>query len=313
MGLSGIVGRVRERASIESFLDTAGQRPAVLAIEGEAGIGKTTLWLEVVAGSRRRFFWTLSCRCAEAEAKMAFAALGDLIGPVADDVLPDLPAPQRRALEVALLRAEPAKGSHIEPRAVSLGFFGSLRLLARVAPVVIAVDDLQWLDRPSARALGFALRRLDSEPVGIVSTQRAAEDAPLDLSQLTAEHQFERLRVGGLAVSDLRRLFEKHLGRSFPPPTLKRLRRTSRGNPFFALELARTLLDQGIGGAEEPLPVPEHLAGILRVRLARLPAQTRTVLAAAAALAEPTPALLAAALGKRAGGAGLRPALEAGV
>jgi DNA-binding CsgD family transcriptional regulator/tetratricopeptide (TPR) repeat protein len=313
MGPSGIVGRVGERASIESFLETAGQRPAVLAIEGEAGIGKTTLWLEVVAGSRRRFFWTLSCRCVQAEAKMAFAALGDLIGPVADDLLPDLPAPQRRALEVALLRADPAKGAAIEPRAVSLGFLGSLRLLAGVAPVVIAVDDLQWLDRPSARALGFALRRLDSEPVGIVSTQRAAEEAPLDLSQLGAEHQFKRLRVGALAVSDLHRLFEKHLGRSFAPPTLKRLHRTSLGNPFFALELARTLLDQGIGGAEEPLPVPEHLAGILRARLARLPAQTRTALAAAAALAEPTPALVAAALGKRAGAAALRYAVEAGV
>jgi DNA-binding CsgD family transcriptional regulator len=308
-----IVGRAAELASAEKFLDAARQRPVVLAIEGEAGVGKTTLWLEVVAGSRRRLFWTLTCRCVEAEAKLAFAALGDLIGGVVDDVVPNLPVPQRHALEVALLQVEPAKGSRIEPRAVSLGFLGCLRLLARVAPVVVALDDLQWLDRPSARVLGFALRRLDTDPVGIVATRRTAEEAPLDLSQLAPRHEFERLLLGALSMSDLHQLFEKHLGRSFPPPTLKRLHRTSCGNPFFALELARTVLDQGLGGVEEPLPVPEHLAGLVRARLAALPTQTRTALAAAAAVAEPTPALLAAALGKRAGAARLRPALEAGV
>ncbi len=312
MGSIGIVGRARELASIESFLDAARQQPIVLAIEGEAGVGKTTLLRVVLAGSERRSFWALSCRCVEAEAGLAFAALGDLIGPVVDDVAPELPTPQRRALEVALLRAEPAKGSRIEPRAVSLAFLGSLQLLARVAPVVVAVDDLQWLDRPSARVLGFALRRVDNDPVGIVATRRTSEEAPLDLSQLAADLQLEQLVLGPLSANDLNRLFEEHLGRGFPRPTVKRLHRTSGGNPFFALELARTLLDRGAVGAEEPLPVPEHLAGLLHARLAGLPARTLTALAAAAALAEPTPALLAAALGERAA-AYLRPALDAGI
>ncbi len=311
MGRIEIVGRVGELASIEGFLDRAAVRPVVLSIEGEPGAGKTTLWLEAVSRSRRKFFWTLSCRCVEAEAKLAFTALADLIAPVADEVVADLPLPQRRALEVALLQADPVRGSRVEQRAVSLALLGSLRLLAQVAPVVVAVDDLQWLDVPSARVLAFALRRLEDDRVGIVATRRVSENAPLELDQLATDHEFERLVLKALEVHDLHRVFEAHLGRTFPPPTLKRIHRTSHGNPLFALELARTLLERGLGSAEEPLPLPEHLAGLLHRRLAALPAKTRTALAAAAALPEPTPELVGAALGGRAGASSLRSALEA--
>jgi DNA-binding CsgD family transcriptional regulator len=285
----------------------------VLSIEGEAGVGKTTLWLEAVRRSRLKFFRTLSCRCVEAEAKLAFTALADLFAPVADDVVADLPPPQRRALEVALLQADPVRGSRVEQRAISLAVLGSLRLLAQVGPVAVAVDDLQWLDAPSARVLAFALRRLEDDRVGIVATLRPSENRPVELDQLAIDYEFERLVIGALEVDDLHRVFETHLGRTFPPPTLKRIHRTSRGNALFALELARTLLERGLGSAEEPLPLPEQLVGLLKGRLAALPADTRRALAAAAALPEPTPALVAAALGTRAGASPLRSALAAGV
>ena len=101
----------------------------------------------------------LSARVVEPEAKLAFAALGDLLEPIGDDVLSQLPEPQRCAIAVALLREDPGDRP-LDPRAVGAGMVTILRLLARTAPVVVAVDDLQWLDRPSGRVLDFALRRL---------------------------------------------------------------------------------------------------------------------------------------------------------
>ena len=101
-----------------------------------------------------------------------------------DDVLSELPEPQRRAIAVALLRADPGDRP-LDPRAVGAGMVTILRLLAGTAPVVVAVDDLQWLDRPSARVLDFALRRLGGLPVGVVASERVGDGAivPLDLER----------------------------------------------------------------------------------------------------------------------------------
>ncbi len=102
-------------------------------------------------------------------------ALGDLLGPVLEDVLPSLPAPQRRALEVALL-VEDAEGPPPDQRAVAFAFVGALRALAREGPVVVAVDDVQWLDGPSAFIVEFALRRLRGEAVVFLLTLRSGEE-----------------------------------------------------------------------------------------------------------------------------------------
>jgi AAA ATPase domain len=98
----GILGRDAELAEVETFIGSALGPPSCLLLEGPAGIGKTTLWHTGVSFARARGHRVLSCRAAESEARLSYAALGDLF----DFELPDLPAPQKRALDAALLRAE---------------------------------------------------------------------------------------------------------------------------------------------------------------------------------------------------------------
>ena len=166
-----VVGRDSELAMVTAFLDALASGPSGLLLEGEAGIGKTTVWAAGVAGAAARSYIVLRARPAESEATLAFAVLGDLVDGVLVRVLPQLPPPQRRALEVALLMEDPA-GSPPEQRAICLAFLSVIRLLSASGPVVVAIDDLQWADGPSAAALEFALRRFGSEPVGLLASVR---------------------------------------------------------------------------------------------------------------------------------------------
>ena len=132
-------------------------------LSGEAGIGKTTLWLAGLDAAAARGYRILSSRPAEAEATFSFAGLTDLLGDAADDVLPELPPIQQRALEAALLLGE--SEIRADDRAVAAAFLAALRLLARDSPLCLAVDDVQWLDAATQATLGYALARLDHEPV----------------------------------------------------------------------------------------------------------------------------------------------------
>src|SRR5262245_50121301 len=193
-----LVGREREFDELARFLDAVPSGPVGLLLEGDAGIGKTSLWREAVSAALDRSYRVLSCRPAESEAQLAFTALGDLLEEVPDSAAADLPEPQRRALDVALLRTE-AEGPPPLPRAVSLGVLGVFRALAVSGPVVIAVDDVQWLDRPSANTLEFAVRRLRSESIGVVLARRGRDaDVPLALDQALPTEEVRRLLVGPL-------------------------------------------------------------------------------------------------------------------
>src|SRR6476620_1321346 len=113
--VTGIVGREQELASLRDFIARAEQGTAALVLEGEAGIGKSTLWLAGVEDAQARGLRVLSSRPAEAERGLAHAGLGDLFEGVLDDVLPALTAPRRRALEVTLL-VEEASGDSVDRR-----------------------------------------------------------------------------------------------------------------------------------------------------------------------------------------------------
>ena len=160
-------GREAELARVSSFLDAVPNGPHALVLGGEAGIGKSAVWLDALEDARARSYRVLSSRPTEAEAKLSFAAVGDLLDDVVDEVLDAIPAPQRTALEIALLRTE-AGPTPPDRRTLSSAFHGALIALAEAGPVVLAIDDAVWLDPPSARVVEFAIRRLHDVPIGIL-------------------------------------------------------------------------------------------------------------------------------------------------
>jgi pentatricopeptide repeat protein len=306
----GIVGRESELARVNSFIESVPEGPSALLLEGAAGIGKTTLWHAGVSMARARGHRVLACRAAEAEARLSYAALGDLF----DFELPDLPAPQKRALDAALLRAE-FEGAPPDQRAVSIASLGVLRALATSGPVVIAIDDVQWLDVPSARVLAFVVRRLEDAPIRILVALRVDSGGdPLSLGQ-TGPVPLQRVPMGPLPDEAMTRLVRDRTEGKLTHPTMLRLFRISEGNPFFALEIARALTRRGMRPAPgEPLPVPEDLQELLGARLAALPPSAADGLLVVAATARPTEDLVVAVAERRDRAlAGMRSAEEAGI
>jgi len=175
MGSPEVIGRDRELALIRAFLADIEQGPSSLVLSGEPGIGKTALW-EVGVKEAERIGHVLACRTAEAEASLSFTGLSDLLAPVFDEAASALAPPRRRALEVALLLAEP--GEPPDPRAIGLALLDVLRTVAANCPVVVALDDVQWLDPSSAAVLQIALRRLQDEQIGVLATLRNAPETP---------------------------------------------------------------------------------------------------------------------------------------
>ena len=283
-----VVGRELELGRLAAFLDRVEGGPAGVVLEGEAGVGKTELWRAAVASGRGRGFGVLAARPAEAERGLAFAGLADLLAGMRDEIA-SLPGPQRRPLSVALL-LEDAGSAPLEPRAIAVGVLEVLHRLAESAPLLVAIDDVQWLDRASGAALSYALRRASAERVGVLLAQRTDSAASLVLD---GEGVVERVVVGPLSLGAMQRLLGDRLEPVFPRSTVRRIHERSGGNPFFALELALALEAHGKTLAPgEELPVPGDLNRLVQARLEALPSGTAEPLAAVAALAEPTLALL---------------------
>jgi DNA-binding CsgD family transcriptional regulator len=285
-----IVGREVELASVHAFLERQVEGPVALVLEGEAGIGKSTLWLAGVEAARERGFRVLVSRPAEAERGLTHAGLGDLFENVLESVLPALPAPRRHALEVALLVEGDPDG--FDPRTLGVAVRSALQVLAAEGPVVLAIDDVQWLDPSSASALAFALRRLDEKSMLLLLSRRLGEGVQTpDLERAIPADRVERLHFGALSLGAIHQLLQEHLELKLPRPTLLRVHETSGGNPFYALELARAL-----GTDVDPtqsLRVPETLEGLVRARLDELPPATRASLLLAAAVGRPSAELFA--------------------
>jgi DNA-binding CsgD family transcriptional regulator len=285
-----VVGRGHELGLIRAFLDCPPEGPTAIVLEGEAGIGKSTLWLAAVGAARERGYRVVASRPAEAERDLAHAGLGDLFEDVSEDSLSALSSPRRHALEVALLRQE-ASGTVVDDRALAVAVRDVLHRLATGTPVLIAIDDIQWLDRSSSSALAFALRRLDASPVLALLARRVVDSVePLDLEGAVPPERVRRIAVGPLSLGALHRLLYERRGQAYAHQTLLRIHEQSGGNPFFALELTRNL-ETDIGPLE-PLPVPETLEELVRARLSGLPEATRGALEFAAALGAPSTSLL---------------------
>jgi DNA-binding CsgD family transcriptional regulator len=279
------VGRDAELAEVDLFLGRMSASSCALALEGDAGIGKTTLWQEVIDRARAKGMRVLACRPAAAEAKLSFSGLSDMLAGVQEPAFAALPDLQRRALEVALLRSAP-EGPALDARLVATALLTLLRELARSAPVLLALDDAQWLDGPTAGVLTFAIRRLEPEPVGVVCATRP-HAAGLGLLDTVERDKVRRVRVGPMALGALGEVIADRLGRALPRPVLARVAQASRGNPFYALEVALLVIDDD-GAADAGLPVPDDVRTLAASRVAELPAPTQRALLRAAVLAEPT-------------------------
>jgi DNA-binding CsgD family transcriptional regulator len=285
-----IDGRDEELGSVYVFLNQAVDGPAALVLEGEAGIGKSTLWQAGVEAAREQGLRVLLSRPAEAERGLAHAGLGDLFENVLESVLPALSAPRRRALEVALLVEDATDG--LDPRTLGVAVRSALDALAAEAPVVLAIDDVQWLDPSSVSSLAFALRRMREQPILLLLARRLGEGAEAsELERAIEGDCVERLSVGPLSLGAIHRLLQARLGRTFSRPTLLRVHEVSGGNPFYALELARVL--SADVDPMQPLRVPDTLEGLVRARLDGLPTATRQALLLASALGRPSAGLIA--------------------
>ena len=202
-----------------------------------------------------------------------------------------------------------------QPRTTATALVSVLTTLADREPVLLAIDDVQWLDPASREALVFAFRRLPPR-LGLLLARRSApgEDLPLGLARaLPAEH-LERIAPAPLSLAALHHMVSSRLGTSLPRPMLARLADASGGNPFFALEIARALASREHGqSAGEPLSVPRALEELVADRVNGLSNAARQVVLAAATSTRPTASALADALPLEDLGAALLEAEEAGV
>ena len=277
MPSSTVVGRETELDRLREFL--AGSDLQAFVLRGDPGIGKTILWQRGVDEAMARGSRVLVHRAVEAEAGLAFTGIADLVGPVLAEVEDDLAPPRLRALRVALLLEDPGAAPP-QPEAIGLAVLDVLTLLSADASLLVAIDDLQWLDSSSSSVLRIALRRLRGTRVSLLVSIRDAPGVrpPFEPASLLGEDGVVEVRVPALGLSETHRLLSDGVGVDLPRPDLVRIHEASGGNPLFALELARS----GDGR------LPANLREALDERLDKLPAATADVLLETAALARPT-------------------------
>jgi DNA-binding CsgD family transcriptional regulator len=275
-------------------------RGAAVVFEGPLGIGKTATWRALVDHLGAQGWRVLCATPTEAEAQLPFLALADLLRPLAGG-LAALPAPQRVAAE-AVLTADSAEV--VDERAIVVATRALLEAAAAEAPgrLLVAIDDVAWLDSSSARVLQLALRRLTPSPAVLLTVRTdpsagaAALPAPLGLDTAPTRGPVTTITLGPLGVGALHQIIRARLGWTISRPLLARIAREAGGNPLMAIELARAVLRRPHPPSPtEDLPVVTSLSALLDDSVARLPVATREAVRLAALLAVPTPAELVAA------------------
>ena len=255
-----IAGRAAEVDRVVAFVLDDAPRPRALLLEGEPGIGKTTIWREGPRRTREAGGDVLAAQPAESESRLPFAALADLVEGRLD------------------LGPTPSSGLALS-RSV-------LALVRELAPVVIAIDDVQWLDEPSIDVLSYVARRLDGYPVRLLLARRTGGAPPLQLDRALGD-DLEALTVGPMSLTALDEVLRERLELRLPRPQLVELHRAAAGNPFYALQLARSDPDEGSA----------HLGAVLQARVDALPPPARDAVLLTAACMQPTVRLVERAAG----------------
>ncbi|HUR17049.1 MAG TPA: AAA family ATPase, partial [Candidatus Limnocylindrales bacterium] len=296
-GPATLIGRRDEQNELKSVVTDRDAPMLARLIDGPPGAGKTALLGYVLQEATRSGAVVMRMAPAAAESSLPYAGLGDLFDGVSAERLADLPAAQQRALGAALTHGTAADESN--SHAVARAVVSVLRSIAERELLVVAVDDLQWLDSASSRALLFAMRRLADVRVRFVLTRRPDEatdwwDA---LRRALPEHPRWRIPLGPLTVDEVAALLGARLDLRLPRPTIVTIHRRSEGIPLFALELGRAVLrgrQQGSGAADQT----EDLTSLLAGRLLPLGAPARAAVLATSLASQPTFRMLVSIAGK---------------
>ncbi|KAA1419232.1 AAA family ATPase [Nocardioides humilatus] len=277
-----VIGRDDELSTLLALVDRLPDSgPATATVVAAAGMGKSALAVAFRDALLDRDVTLLTSRPLEAEGQLSFSALGDLFDPLPEEEYDDLPAPQRAAIRSALLLDD---GDGAEPRAVALAVRGVLRNQASKQPVIVLVDDAQWVDDASAAALSQSLPRLTDVPVLVVAWARPSGRP---VGDWLPDWPRTELGLDPLPLSAIFHVVQHHLDVTLTRSELRAVGEASGGNPLHALEFARHRA-HGPGASFE---------GLLTERIIGLPRPTRRALLATALCAAPTATRLAEALG----------------
>jgi DNA-binding NarL/FixJ family response regulator len=281
----GVFGREGALSIVSGVLADGGSAVAV----GDPGVGKSSLLKVADQLAQRRGRRVLFVAPTQFERGLPFAGLAELISQCPDGADHALPDPQRRALAVAVQRAEPGD-AEVDGLAVPLAVRSMLTHLCATEPVAIIIDDLQWLDQATVGSLAFALRRTSAEPQRLsVLVGTRPEGTGSDLIRCLVEPRHE-LSLPPLEDWAIGQLLRRRLGPRWTPPMSAGVARVSGGNPFLALMVATAMQAEAskVGASAPPghdhvFPVPPSLAELLHERAARLPQDARDVLLLVAA------------------------------
>jgi len=303
-----LVGRDAEIEHIHSVVGTASGDGGVLIIRGEAGIGKSSLLAVAAAAATAARFRILRVTGVRTEANLPFAGLHQLLRPILGG-LDHLPAPQRSALGAAFGMSDGAAGQ--DPFLIALATLTLLTDAAAERPILVALDDAQWLDRPSDEALAFVARRLGSDPVLLLAAIREGE------ATTAIEHSgLPEIVLRPLADGAARDLLDRH-GPELASAARERVLREAAGNPLALVELPATVRSDIDDDPMETIPVTARVEQAFAAQVIDLPEATRSLLLVAAVDDQGVVGEILAAgtvMGAPDGGlAGIQPAIDAGL
>jgi DNA-binding CsgD family transcriptional regulator len=271
-----LIGRDREIKALEQLIDHVHERGAAILVRGAAGIGKSALLSAARENARERGLRSLYAIGVQSETHLAFSGLHQLLRPILGDAA-DLPEPQRDALLAAFGMAPTSRGP--DPFLIALSVLNLLSSAAAHSPLLVVVDDVQWLDRSTCDVIAFVARRLESDPILLLCALRDG------FSSVLTDAELAQLHLEALDEPAAATLLDAQVT-TLDPTVRTRLLENAAGHPLALIELPKTLRPEGYeGDAPLPawLPLTERLERAFHVRAAELPVTTRGLLLAAAA------------------------------